>query len=156
MMMRWRWVQCRTYKVYSWSVSSRVNSFFVWLEASFCPFTLWGVFGTTRITVLQWVTKKSVRFGQCFATAALTAGGLYEAMCSSWLLANEFAAEMYWLKIKISCVLMELGGMQWGQNPLLWGTAVHLTCLMSSFRLDQITCGGLENWNHIYSHKNSG
>lgn len=49
-------------------------------------------------------------------------------MCSSWLLANEFAENILIEDYYLLCLLMEPMA-QMGQNPLFGGAAAHLSYL---------------------------
>lgn len=58
--VRQRWPCCTVPKVHSWSLcaASGISRVLVQWEMSCCPFTAGGVFGSSGITVLWWLTKK--------------------------------------------------------------------------------------------------
>lgn len=128
-------IQSSFHKVYSWSLcaSSRINRFFVRLEMSFCPFTYWGVFGSNRITVLWWITKKMCTL---WATLCIQLHQLQEVcmrqciLVDCWLMSLLLRYIDWILKYIFCCGCVNgTGWHKLGLNSLLWGTTVHLAYL---------------------------
>lgn len=139
-LMSQRWLCCTVHEVHSWSLCAAWRICRVWVQwgMSCCPFTPGGVFGSSGIAVLWWLTKE-----MCVIWALLliqlhqlqevcVRQGFLPACCLMSLLLRQ----INW-KLKYFFFCDCIDGTAWprlGLNSLLWGAAVHLVSLTTQFR----------------------
>lgn len=117
---RQRWPCCTVHKVHSWSLcaASRISRVLMQWEMSCCPFTPGGVFGSSGITVLWWLTKKMCVIWALFLIQlqqlqeVCVRQGVLPACCLMSLLLRQIDWKLKYFFSSVT-ILMELLGTNW-------------------------------------------